>query len=335
MKRPVLLLCILVVMLCPAPASSVVIKLGTVAPEGSPWHDVMLEVAQRWKALSNGEVTVRVYAGGVAGDEKDMLRKIRIGQLHATAVTSSNLVDLVPEVETIALPMLLRTDDELDYVMEKVIPEFEARLAEKGFKVLTWSSAGWVHFFTKEPVLTPKDMQKRKLFFWSSDTSYMELLRSWGFNPVPLAVTDLLPSLQTGLVDSFPAPPAAALSFQWFALAPNMTDLRWQPLPGATIVSLKQWNKIPADLRPALEAAAREAGSGLQKEIRLLEQEAIEAMKDHGLKVHAVSPEIEQEWRSLVEKEAYSVLVQSPNSKKMFKTVLDVLQEYRQSKSGP
>ena len=313
------------------PAFSQVIKLGTVAPEGSPWHEAMLEIAQKWKELSNGRVTLRIYAGGVVGDEKDMLRKIRIGQLHATALTSGTLKDIVPDIEVLSFPMLARTDGELDYVIEKLGPEFEARLAEKGFKVLIWSTVGWVHFFTKEPVITPDDMKKRKLFFWGSDTTYEELLKTTGFNPVPLAITDLLPSLQTGLVDSFAAPPTAALSFQWFAFAPHMTDLRWQPLPGTTVISMKQWNRIPPDLRPLLEGVAREVGTRFQKRIRKLEQEAIAAMKNHGLKVHAVPPAVKEEWRMLVRDKAYPVFVGSRFSKEIFDTVRSVLDEYRES----
>jgi TRAP-type C4-dicarboxylate transport system substrate-binding protein len=331
-KRVILWLSVYLLTLGATPAFSQVIKLGTVAPEGSPWYETLLEVAQQWKALSNGKVTVRIYAGGVAGDEADMLRKIRIGQLHATALTTVTLVDIVPDIEAISFPMLVRTDGEFDYIIEKLGPEFEVRLAEKGFKVLTWSSAGWAHFFTKEPVITPEDMKKRKLFMWGSDTTYLELLKASGFNPVPLAITDLLPSLQTGLVDAFAAPPTAALAFQWFALAPHMTDFRWQPLPGATVISIKQWNQIPADLQPKLEEAARQAGARLQKRIRELEQEAITAMKDHGLIVHAVPEEAEEEWRTLVREKGYPVFVGPRFSKEMFNTVRRLLDEYRQSR---
>jgi TRAP-type C4-dicarboxylate transport system substrate-binding protein len=327
-KRVILWVSLYLLTLGVTPASSQVIKLGTVAPEGSPWHETLLEVAQKWKALSGGRVTVRIYAGGVAGDEKDMLRKIRIGQLHATALTTVTLVDIVPDIEAISFPMSIRTDGEFDYIIEKLGPEFEARLAEKGFKVLTWSCAGWAHFFTKEPVITPEDMKKRRLFMWGTDTTYLELLKASGFNAIPLAITDLLPSLQTGLVDAFAAPPTAALAFQWFALAPHMTDFRWQPLPGTTVVSMRQWNQIPADLQPKLEEAARQAGARLQKRIRELEQEAITAMKDHGLTVHAVSEEAEEQWRTLVREKGYPVFVGPRFSKEMFNTVRRLLDEY-------
>jgi TRAP-type C4-dicarboxylate transport system substrate-binding protein len=140
----------------------------------------------------------------------------------------------------------------------------------------------------------------------------------------------LLPSLQTGLVDAFAAPPTAALAFQWFALAPHMTDFRWQPLPGTTVVSMRQWNRIPADLKPKLEEVARQAGARLQKRIRELEQEALTAMKDHGLTVHAVSKEAEEQWRTLVREKGYPVFVGPRFSKEMFNTVRSLLDEYRQ-----
>lgn len=332
-KRVILWAFFCMVLSISASAEAVVIKLATVAPEGSPWHERMLEVGQQWKEMSNGQVTLRIYAGGVAGDEKDTLRKIRIGQLHAAALTSSALHEILPEIQAVALPRLVHTDDELDHVMNRMAPEFEERLARNGFAVLTWSTAGWIRFFTKEPVTSPQDMRKRKLFFWGSDSQYVELLNKWGFKPVPLAVTDLLPSLQTGLVDSFPAPPAAALSFQWFALAPNMADMRWQPLPGATVVSLREWNRIPEDLRQSLEAVSRKAGTRLQQQILQLEEDAINAMKSHGLKVHSVPSSVKEEWSEMARKDLYPIFVGPRFSKEVFDSVQDILLEYRRSKN--
>ena len=329
MKALIASICIAIIMLSVAPAHPLVLKLGTVAPEGSPWHDAMLETAQKWKELSGGRVTVRIYPGAVAGDERDMLRKIRIGQLHATALTSTTLIEIVPDIQAISLPMLVRTDGELDYVIEKLGPEFEARLAKKGFKVLNWSSTGWVYFFTKEPVTTPEDMKRRKLFFWGSDTGYIEVLKKWGFNPVPLGITDLLPSLQTGLVDAFPSPPAAAVLFQMFTLAPHMTDIRWQPLPGTTVISMRQWNKIPANLRPALEGVARDVGARLQTRIRQLEKQAIAVMKEHGLTVHPVSTKVKEEWRKFLQETGYPFFVGSRVSQEMFDAVRRLLGDYR------
>jgi TRAP-type transport system periplasmic protein len=312
----------------PAPAQ-IVVKLGTIAPEGSPWHEALLKMQQRWKEISGGKVQLRIYAGGVAGDEPDMLRKMKIGQLHAAGITSSKLRAEVPDMEAAAFPMLVRDDAELDYVIQKIRPLLEEQLQSNGYKVLTWASAGWVHFFATEPVITPADLQKRKLFFWGSDTTYIDLLKNSGFHPVPLAVTDLLPSLQTGLVDAFASPATAALAFQWFALAPHMTNLRWQPLQSLTVISTRKWDEIPADLRGPLAEAADEIGRNLQKETRDLEEKAVNVMKEHGLQVHEVPPDVVEQWAKLVEEKGYPAFVGKRFTHEMYEKALDAVKEYR------
>ncbi len=313
----------------PGLASAQTLKLGTVVPEGSPWHQAILEIDAAWRRISNGRVQLRVYPGGVAGDEADMLRKIRIGQLHAAALTSAGLVSIVPDIEALSFPLAIRTDAELDRVIEKVSPVWERQLEERGFKVLTWSNAGWVHFFAREPVASADDLRRQRLFFWGSDTQYLDLLKQLGYNPVPLAVTDLLPSLQTGLVNAFAAPPSAALAFQWFGLAKNMTDLPWAPLPSVTVISMRQWNRLPADLRPELEEAAREVGRSLRERTRRLDQEAVAAMQEYGLEVVPVSDKATAEWRAIVEEHGVPAFVGRRFSREIFDQVQSVLQEFR------
>lgn len=311
-----------------------VIKLGTVVPEGSPWHDTLLDISHQWKEISNGKVLVRIYAGGVAGDEPDMLRKMRIGQLNAAALTSVGLISVVPDIEALTFPMEVRTDDEMDFVLDQVGPTIERQLEQKGYKVLTWSTAGWVQFFSKRKVVTPQDLRQHKLFFWGSDTVYTALLKDLGFTPVSLSVTDLLPSLQTGVVDAFAAPPAAALSFQWFGLTGHMSDLHWQPMISVTVISMKTWNGIPADLRPELERVAREAGKTLRRRSRELEVDAIEAMKAHGLTVNHVPRAIEEEFRALIEQKAKPIFVGERFSKDVYGEVQRALTAYRSGEAA-
>jgi TRAP-type C4-dicarboxylate transport system substrate-binding protein len=333
-KTALILLAALAVFVSPLSAGALTVKLGTVAPEGSPWHDALLEIASDWQRISGGKVKVRIYPGGVAGDEPDLLRKIRIGQLHAAALTKSGLFTLAPEIDLVSFPLMLRTDDELDVLLEKVGPEIEATLEEKGFKVLNWSRAGWVYFFSKEPVHMPEDLKRQKLFFWGSDTEYLELIKRAGFQPVPLAINDLLPSLQTGLVNAFAAPPVAALSFQWFALTENMTDLRWQPLPGATLISMKTWRKIPDDLKPQLEKAALDVGRRLWGRIGELNDEALKVMEEHGLKINRVSPEGEEYWKTHFYREGGgSEFIDRRYGREAYERIESILEEYRSSRS--
>jgi TRAP-type C4-dicarboxylate transport system substrate-binding protein len=175
----------------------------------------------------------------------------------------------------------------------------------------------------------PEDLRRQKLFFWGSDTEYVELLKQSGFQPIPLAINDLLPSLQTGLVDAFAAPPVAALSFQWFGLTPNMADLKWQPLPGATIISLKTWNKIPADLRPKLEAVARKVGVKFLTRIAELNAEALTVMQEHGLKINEVSEEAAMYWNEEFLKKGGDAFIDTRYSREFFDDVQRELKKYR------
>jgi len=259
-------------------------------------------MGEEWKKISNGQVTLRIYPGGVVGDEAEMVSKIRLGSIHAAAVTGTGLSEIDRGVQALQVPMLYRSNAELDYVRAKLTPTLEKRLAEKGFVVLTWGEAGWVRFFAKSPVVTPDDLKKLKLFTWAGDTLVLDLWKSGGFHPVPLASTDIMPSLQTGLINAFATPPVAALSFQWYSLAPHMTDMRWAPLIGATILDKRSWEKIPADARDALMAAARRAGEKLQADVRKGELEAVKAMKEHKLHVVPVPDEALAAWRSAAER---------------------------------
>ena len=138
----------------PAPAQT--IKLGTLAPEGSPWYNAIRDMAESWKGATGGRVQFRIYPGGVAGDDPDMVRKMRVGQLHAAVLSGTGLYDIAPEVQALMMPTMLASDEELDYVRDHVAPKLEAILEAKGFKVLNWGEAGWLHFFAQKPVMRRK-----------------------------------------------------------------------------------------------------------------------------------------------------------------------------------
>lgn len=285
----------------PAHGGPVVVKMATLAPEGSSWYRVLQGMGEDWKKASGGAVTLRIYPGGVAGDEDAMIRKMRIGQLQAAAITGIGLAYLDKAFYALHIPMMYASDEEFDFVRDRYAPVLEKHMEDRGFVILNWGDAGWVHFFSTVPVVAPEDAKALRLFMWSGDTTLIQLYKETGFHPVPLATSDLLPSLQTGMVDGFASTPLAALAFQWFGLAPNMADLRWAPLTGATVITKAAWEKIPAGVRPKLMEASRDAGRKLRLEIRRLNQEATEVMVKNGLKIHKVPPDARTQWRKIVE----------------------------------
>ena len=306
-----------------------VIKMGTVAPDGSPWHNALKEIAQEWRELSNGAVTLRIYPGGVAGDEPDLVRKIRIGQLDAAALTTSGLAYISTDFTALTYPIMINTDEELDYIIKKVGPAYDQLIVQKGFQIVGWCNAGWVQFFSKIPVRSPDDMRKEKFFFWGSEATYIELLKKTGFHPVPLSLSDLLPSLQTGLVSAFVSPPQAALSFQWYKLAPNMCTLRWQPLPAAVVISDKKWQQILAELRPRLKKSSERICATLQGKVKDIELESIKVMVKHGLQIHSPTKADLEKWRELVKEKIDPAFVGIRFTRESFDRVKAALAEFQ------
>ncbi|MCB9673570.1 MAG: TRAP transporter substrate-binding protein DctP [Alphaproteobacteria bacterium] len=305
-----------------------VIKLATLAPEGSTWHKGLVRMGEEWKTATNGEVELKIYAGGVTGNETVMLRKMRIGQLHAAAITNLGLLEIDPSSQALNTPMLIMDYGELDYVMNAMKPEFEQRIEEKGYIVLAWSDAGWARLFSKTALTDPKDAGKLKIFTWEGDPGAVEMFKSAGFNPVVVAATDILPSLQSGLIDSFPTTPLGALAFQWFGLAPHMMDVPWAPLVGATVISKEAWESIPEQHRAKLREISRTTGNEMKETIRKQDDKAIEVMKKYGLEVHTPTPAQRVEWEKLAEA-THPIMRDKVSGPESFDRVKGLVEEYR------
>ena len=298
-----LLIGVLACWLAPAPAAAqqVVVKMATLVPEGSSWQLILKEMADKWKTVSGGRVVVRLYAGGVAGDDADVVRKIRLGALNAGVLTEVGLEEIDRSILALSVPMAYSSYDEVDYVLEKMRPTLEAKLEAKGFVPLAWLDGGWSHIFAQKPVATPDDLKPLKLFTPSGDPQAVEIYKAAGFNPVPLPTTELSTALQTGLVNALQVPPQVAVLTQYYTHAKYMTDLPWLLLLGATVVDKATWERIPADVRPALLEAAREAGRRLRVEVRNGGDRDVEAMKKRGLVVVPVDARARELWRKAAE----------------------------------
>ena len=278
----------------------VIVKMASLAPEGSPWHEVLQEIAQDWSELSGGKVRLKIYAGGVVGDESDMVRKLRIGQIQAAALTAEGLSYIDRGIYALSIPLLASNYQELDWIRDRMEPELKARFADQGFKVLAWADVGWVYWFTRHPVRTPDDLRPQRIFTWAGDYEAPKLWKAAGFLPVPLSAMDVLPALETGLIDAVDATPLTVASFQWFGTAKHMTNLPWAVLTGALIITQEVWMKIPDDLRPLLEDAVMKRTLRIKDEIRYMDDEAVEVMKDHGLKVIDITAAEKALWEELL-----------------------------------
>jgi len=284
-----------------AHAQTVTVKMATLVPDGSSWHLILKQTAEKWKTISGGRVIVKLYPGGVAGDDPDVVRKMRLGTLNAGVLTAVGVAQVDRSVYALGVPMMYDSYDEVYGVLERMRPRLEQGLEAKGFVVLNWADGGWVHFFTQKPVAVPDDLRALKLFTWAGDTDSVEIWESIGFKPVPLPSTEIATALQTGLVNALGCPPQVAVISQYYNHARNMTDLKWQLLLGATLINKSTWEKIPANIRPALLEAARADGKRLQEEIRRSADKDVEAMRKRGLNVVPVDAKARALWQKTAE----------------------------------
>jgi TRAP-type transport system periplasmic protein len=286
---------------CALPAQKIQINVGTAAPEGSPWYQILQKTREDWDRISASRFAMRIYPGGVLGDEVEMTRKVRIGQLQAVGLSGVGLAHVEPGVACLQIPMLINSYEEFDYIRDHMAPKLEALIEQRGFIVLQWSDVGWVHFFTKTPARTPDDIRKLKLFTSAGDPEAEKLYKEFGLQVVPLAVTDMLPSLQTNLIQAFDVPPLFALLDQSFGLARNMVDVKWAALAGATLLSKRTWDRTPPEQKAELLKAARSASEKSRALIRKMGDDAVGEMKKRGLQVIPVDAATLAKWRSEAE----------------------------------
>jgi len=278
-------LALLLLFLVPAaPADEVyVLKFATLAPQGSTWMNIIDDWAGKVEAESKGRLKFKLYPGGVSGDEPDVLRKIRFGQLHGAAMTGHGIGHIYSPVRVLEIPFLFRSYDEVDHVRARLMPEIRAGFRESGFELLGWMEVGFIQLFSQEPIYSLEDMRKRRIWLWQGDPLGKAFFSASGIAPVPLSITEVFTSLSTGLIDTTIAPPLGAIALQWFSKTPYMTSIPVMDGIGGLLVTRKFFEGLPPDLQALLLKSGEEAGNRLLVETRRDNEKSLEVLKKHGV----------------------------------------------------
>jgi len=313
-----------------ADAGKVTLKLTTLAPKGSSYHRSLQRMGESWRELSEGQVNLVIYAGGIQGGEAAMVERMMINQAHAGLLTAVGLAEIEPAVSALqSMPLVFRDLEEVDYIGEQLRPRLEQKMLDRGFVVLSWVDTGWVRFFSRTAVVTVDDLKQLKLFTWAGDVQTSDVMTRAGLKPVALETSDILTGLQTGLIDAVPLPPFFALASQVYRPAPHMLDVNWAPLVGALVISKRSWDRVPEAMRPELLLAARTAGEEIRRSGREESAGAVKTMQEKwGLKVHRPTVEQEADWRKAVEA-AYPFIRGGIVPAEMFDEVQRLLIEFR------
>jgi TRAP-type C4-dicarboxylate transport system substrate-binding protein len=260
-----------------------VLKFATLAPQGSTWMNIITDWANKVEKESQGRLKFKLYGGGVSGDEPDVLRKIRFGQLHGGAMTGHGIGYIYSPTRVLEIPFLFRSYDEVDHVRAQLMPEIREGFHQNGFELIGWMEVGFIQLFSRVPIYSIEDMKKRRIWLWQGDPLGTAFFAASGLAPVPLPITEVFTSLSTGLIDTTIAPPLGAIAFQWFTKTPYMTDIPVMDGIGGLIVSRKFFDGLPKDLQQLLRRTGEEAGTRLLVETRRDNEKSLAVLKQNGV----------------------------------------------------
>ena len=269
----------------PARADNVELRIATLAPSGSPWMEVLDKANAEIKDKTSSRVTLKYFEGGQQGDEKDFVRKIKLGQLDGAAVTSIGLAMIDESIRVLELPMLFDSAEEVDYVADKMWPHFQEKFAKKGFKLQDRGEVGWVYFLSTKKVESIADLKGQKLWMWGDDALVGAMFKKLSLNGVPLGVPEVDASLTSGKINACYGSPVAAVALQWYSKVKFMTSMPMSFAIGATVVSLDSLKKLSAEDQKAVESISNTYAKKLRKTIRKANDDAKSTMTRKGITV--------------------------------------------------
>jgi len=288
----------------------------------------MRALDQDVRARTGNRVGFKFFPGGVQGDEKDVIRKMRNGQIHGAGFTGFGLGAIVPETRVLELPFMFETLDELDYVRDQTADFYQKSFAEKGYDLLGWTDVGFVYLFTKTPVRAPADMPQAKWWIWSGDQLAEIFYRAFRITPIPLAAPDVLTSLQTGVVDAVYASPLACVALQWVTRVKFMSDAPVTHGISAVVVTEKSLAGVSAADRAVLKEVTRRHLADLTSKTRIQNVEAIEEIKKEGVQVVTIDAAARKEFTERG-RAAWSDGVGTLYSKELLDRVNTIVADYR------
>jgi TRAP-type transport system periplasmic protein len=298
-RRACLLAALALLSALPISAQQFTIKFATLAPEGSTWIKVMREFDAAVRAESGGRLGFKLYPGGVAGDEKDVVRKIRLGQYGGGGFTGVGIGEVAKKVRILDSPLFFRNYDEVEFIEQKYERDFDQALEDGGFVLLGWAEVGFIYVFSSKLVTTFSDLKALKPWMWEGDPIAQAAYQAIGVSPVPLSITDVMTSLQTGMIDAVYSSPYALIALQWFT---RVSYAMSQPLAdalGAAVISKKVYNSLPDDLKTILMSNSKKFISRVTASSRQDNAKAIETLKKRGMQFVQAPKEISTEFDSI------------------------------------
>lgn len=270
-------------LLHPAHAGGKKIKVAVVTPEGSTWVKVLRELAADVSSRTAGAVDFIIYAGGVSGDEADVVRKMRVNRIQAAGFSGVGLGIIVPELRVLEAPLLFRNDQEIDAVREQVFDYFSDLFLKRGFVLLGFTEGGWVYLFSQKNLSREADFKSAKMWVWKGDRVAETFLHNFGVRTTPLHIAEVNTGLETRMIDSFYSPAMAAIAFQWHTRARYVLDYPLANATAAVLMTQRAFAGLSAGHQAVVKDAARRHCRKLVQLTRADNQKALTIMQAQGL----------------------------------------------------
>lgn len=326
-------LLLLMLLVSPAHADETyVLKFATLAPQGSTWMNIIADWAKKVEKESQGRLTFKLYPGGVSGDEPDVLRKIRFGQLHGGAMTGHGIGYIYSPARVLEIPFLFRNYDEVDHVRTQLMPSIREGFRANGFELVGWMEVGFIQLFSQEPIYSLDDLRKRRVWLWQGDPLGKAFFAASDISPVPLPITEVFTSLSTGLIDTTIAPPLGAIALQWFSKTPYMTNIPVMDGIGGLLVTRKFIESLPQDLQKLLLQTGEEAGKRLLVETRRDNERSLKVLRDQGVTFTNEWKDSEAVLYDLRDRAAAALAKDGYIPEKLYARTRQELEEYRARK---
>lgn len=310
----------------------ILIKLATIAPKGSFMMRQIDAMDKEIRKATGNEVGIKIYYGSVQGDEKEVLSKIRLGQLHGGTFTGSGLGRIVPEVRVTECPYVFMNYDEVEYVRKELRDTMAQRFEEEGFIVIGWNEIGFVYTFSKVPILSLETAQSQKWWQWEGDPLSKAMFDAFGITPVPLSFTDVMTSLSTRLIDTASITPYGAVAFHWYERFEYMSEYPVTNVQGATIVSKRIWSKISPESQKKILSICQPYFDELSLKSREQDKKSVDVLKRSGIEIVAFEPDSGTlEFIFETAKKARESLVGKLFPRELMDRTMGLLEEYRKS----
>jgi TRAP-type transport system periplasmic protein len=303
-------------------------RIATLAPPGSTWMQVFTREGQEIEQRTEGRVTTRYYPGGVQGDEREVVRKMRRGQLDGAALTSVGLSLIDESIRVLELPRLFESVEELDYVRSRMWPHFQKKFEEKGFILSEPGDVGHVYFYSKRPVTSMQDLTSSRVWMWTDDRLVRAMYQKLGINGVPLGVPDVLPALQTGRIDAAYGSPLSTVALQWHTQFTHSTSMAMSYAIGAGVMRKELWEQLEGRDREVIRRIERVVRPRLMRVVRNDNQRAFNAMKTSGMNVVETPSELVQQFDRAAQ-QVWREMVGTLYSQEELDMVLRYRQEFR------